>query len=160
MFIRITRSVVDSFKNAYQLFADIWAPITEALIHLGGAIILGNLWGLNGIISGGILSQIIIVLLWKPYYTFRKGLKSPLFPYYIQYVNHIAILAGIAVLLIYCSNNIFYTDQLSDSVFKECSKIIVLFLTYTIITYLLLSIFSSGMRRFTFRIYNIITHRI
>lgn len=160
MFIRITRSVVDSFKNAYQLFADIWAPITEALIHLGGAIILGNLWGLNGIISGGILSQIIIVLLWKPYYTFRKGLKSPLFPYYIQYIIHIAILAGIAILLIYCSNYLFNAEYLPDSVFKECGKIILLFFAYTIITYLLLSILTSGMRRFTFRIYNIITHRI
>ena len=86
MYIRMTRAVVDSFKNAYQLFADVWAPIAEAIINLGCSVLFGYLWGLNGVLIGSNLSLIIIVLLWKPYYTFRKGLKTSIIMYNILFI--------------------------------------------------------------------------
>lgn len=160
MFIRMSRSVVDSFKNAYQLFADVWAPVTEACLHLGGSVLFGYFWGLNGILLGGILSQILIVLLWKPYYTFRKGIKvSPLL-YYSQYVLHIAILASVAFMLLFCYSK-YCTLQIDfKHIIEIIRNIIIIFVLYLLITYILLLIMTSGMRRFTQRIINIIHHRI
>ena len=88
MYITATRSVIESFKEAYQLFADVWAPIAEAAINLSCSIWFGYLWGLNGILLGSNLSLVLIVLLWKPYYTFSQGLKAQYVKYYLQYFLH------------------------------------------------------------------------
>ena len=160
MYIRMTRSVIDSFKNAYQLFADVWAPIAEAAIHLGGGVLFGYWWGLNGIIIGGILSQVIIVLLWKPYYTFREGLKSSSFNYYIQYIVHILILTVPAVFIIQIFKHQLERPICLQNIVSIVIWIITVCLIYTIITFSIFYLFSNGMRRFTQRIHNIITHRL
>lgn len=160
MFIRMTRSVVDSFKNAYQLFSDIWAPIAEAAIHLGCSILFGYMWGLNGIILGGILSQIIIVLLWKPYYTFREGLKSSSIYYFIQYAMHIGILIGSALLVIRAFGHQLNQPVDWQRMFALISWIIIASLLYAVISFSLLYLLTNSMRRFTQRIYHIITHRL
>lgn len=160
MFIRITRSVIDSFKNAYQLFADVWAPIAEAAIHLGCSILFGYWWGLNGIILGAILSQIIIVLLWKPYYTFREGLKTSSFNYYIQYLVHIVILIIPALLIIRLFAHQLNQPANWQNILSIITWIIIVSLIYTIVTFFLFYLFSNGMRRFTQRIHIIITHRL
>lgn len=160
MFIRMTRSVIDSFKNAYQLFSDIWAPIAEAAIHLGCSILFGYKWGLNGIIFGGILSQIIIVLLWKPYYTFREGLKSSSIYYFIQYMMHICVLIGSALMVIRVFGHQLNQPVDWQRMFFLIFWIIIASLLYAVISFSILYTLTSSMRRFTRRIHNIITHRL
>lgn len=159
MFIRMSRSVVDSFKNAYQLFADVWAPIIEACLHLGGSIIFGYYWGLNGILLGGLLSQIVIVLIWKPYYTFRKGIKTSPLQYYLQYILHIGILASIAFISTNCYTKYCAIPIDFNNLFEIVYNIIIIFLLYFMITYAFLYMLTPGMRRFTKRIFNIIHNR-
>lgn len=156
MFIRMTRSVVDSFKNAYQLFGDVWSPIAEASINLGCSILFGYWWGLNGIIMGSNLSLILIVLLWKPYYTFKHGLKASWFNYYFQYIVHLVILSGAAVLAIYCMNT---TEYKIDNYLHVASNLIATIILFAIITYIILYILTPGMRQFTDRLIHL-TKRI
>jgi len=156
MFIRMTRSVVDSFKNAYQLFGDVWSPIAEACINLGCSILFGYWWGLNGIIMGSNLSLILIVLLWKPYYTFRYGLKASWFNYYFQYSIHLLILIGTAVTSIWCMKTICYqTDDYLHLALNLTATIIM----FIVITYITLYVFTSGMRLFINRLIHL-TKRI
>ena len=156
MFIRMTRSVVDSFKNAYQLFADVWSPIAEACINLGCSILFGYWWGLNGIIMGSNLSLILIVLLWKPYYTFKHGLKTSWFNYYFQYAIHLFILTGTAVISIWCMNTKNYqTDNYLDLALNLIATIIL----FMVITFILLYVLTPGMRQFTNRLIHL-TKRI
>ena len=158
LFIRLTRSVVDSFKNAFQLFADVWSPIAEAFINLGCSILFGYLWGLNGIIMGSNLSLIIIVLIWKPYYTFRNGLKSPASTYYLQYVLHLCVLLGCFWFI--RSGLSLWGDLNMEDFWFQILWLTGAFAAYIVSTYLLLFVFTDGMRRFTFRITNIITQKI
>ena len=152
MFIRMTRSVVDSFKNAYQLFGDVWSPIAEACINLGCSILFGYWWGLNGIIMGGNLSLILIVLLWRPYYTFKHGLKASWFNYYIQYSLHLLILTGTAVVSIWCMKALFYqTDDYLHLTLNLNATIIM----FIIITFILLYVLTPGMRQFTDRLHHL-----
>ncbi|MCR5246445.1 MAG: sugar transporter [Paludibacteraceae bacterium] len=152
MFIRMTRSVVDSFKNAYQLFADVWSPIAEACINLGCSILFGYWWGLNGIIMGSNLSLILIVLLWKPYYTFKHGLKASWINYYLQYFLHILILIGTAVISISCMKTTYYqTDDYLHLMLNIAATIII----FTVITFIILYVLTSGMRQFTYRLINL-----
>lgn len=159
MFIRMTRSVVDSFKNAYQLFADVWSPIAEAAINLGCSLLFGYWWGLNGILLGSNLSLILIVLLWKPYYTFREGIKASSASYYLQFTSHCAILIICALISISFSKLIFSIYSESNIVI-EVLCLTCTFLFFIVATYSTFYLLNSGMRRFTQRIINIIKHRI
>lgn len=157
MFIRISRTVIDSFREAYQLFGDIWAPIIEAILNLGGSILLGYLWGLNGILLGVNLSLILIVLLWKPYYTFRYGMRLSVIPYFIQYAIHLTILLIGAIIARFAMN------QINDGGYNFIATIIAIVIglgIYIITTYALLFFCTKGMRMFTIRIKNILTHKV
>lgn len=92
-YISLTRQVIHVYINAYGLFEDIWAPISEAVINIGMSILLGYFYGLNGILTGGVLSLFLIVFCWKPYLLYIKGLKKEFNHYIVMYMKHIAILA-------------------------------------------------------------------
>lgn len=157
MFIQISRSVIESFKDAYLLFGDVWAPVIEACINLGCSILFGYFWGLNGVLIGVNLSLIMIVLFWKPYYIFTHGMKSSVTPYYMQYVLHVIILIVGAFISKFIMRQIDYEDN-------DYSTILIVnilgFITYIIVTYIILLISTKGMRMFTTRIKNILSSRI
>jgi O-antigen/teichoic acid export membrane protein len=90
-YIAQTRGANDMFLFGYGLFNDIWAPCAEALITLAASLIGGYLFGLAGIISGSILGLLLIVGLWKPYFLFRKGFKTPLRSYWLSIFKFILI---------------------------------------------------------------------
>lgn len=151
-FIRLSRSIIDSFKDAYQLFADVWAPVVEAIINLGGSILFGYLWGLNGILLGSNLSLVLIVLLWKPYYLFRHGFKTSSAQYYTQYV-------WLILILVLCAEGCnLLIPKASENNLTQMLRLIPVFMAYASLTYILLYATSKGMRRFTVRIINLIKH--
>ena len=157
MFISISRSVIDSFREAYQLFGDIWAPVVEACLNLGGSILFGYLWGLNGVLFGVNLSLILIVLLWKPYYTFRYGMKSSVIPYFIQYALHLTVLLVGAFIAKFAMSQI---NNEGDNLIATIIAIISGLSIYIITTYVILYSCTKGMRMFTIRIKNILAHKI
>ena len=88
------------YLNAYGLFNDIWAPITEACLNIGLSILFGYFWGLNGILAGVLASLFIIHSCWKPYFLFSKGLHVPIITYIQIYARHIlaaAIATGLTL---------------------------------------------------------------
>lgn len=157
MFIQISRTVIESYKDAFQLFGDIWAPIIEASINLGGSILFGYLWGLNGVLIGVNLSLILVILIWKPYYIFRHGMRSSVIPYYVQYILHLAILIIGAVIV----KHIINLFDIAEKNILTMACFLILGLTmYTLITYAMLFCCTNGMRLFTIRVKNILTHKI
>ncbi|MFR9650375.1 MAG: sugar transporter [Rikenellaceae bacterium] len=77
-FIRGIRLTVDEYINAYGLFRDMWAPLTEAALNISCSVLLGYFYGIDGVLCGAIISLLLIVMCWKPYFLFRCGLKQPL----------------------------------------------------------------------------------
>ena len=86
------RTVVDTFISSYGLFQDIWSPVVEAVLNLGCSIGLGYFYGLHGILAGVIISQLLVIFTWKPYFLFTRGLKEPIGLYIVLYAKH--LLAG------------------------------------------------------------------
>lgn len=154
VFIQLSRSIVDSFKDAYQLFADVWAPIVESIINVGCSILFGYLWGLNGILLGSSVSLVLIVLLWKPYYLFRHGLKASCMTYYMQYALHIVLLLVCA----YISVNMINIPA-QEGIFLLIAPI-PNFLLFVVLSFVMLYLTTKGMRQFAQRIIRIITHKI
>jgi hypothetical protein len=78
LFIMQTRGVVDMFNHSYGHYADTWSAWTEGIINLAITISTAIHWGIIGILLGKIISTCVIIVIWKPYYLFSKGLKMPI----------------------------------------------------------------------------------
>lgn len=81
IYISNTRGAVDMYNHAYGLYADTWSAWTELIINICITIIFGIKYGIIGLLLGKIISTGIIVIFWKPYYLFSKGLHLP-YSYY------------------------------------------------------------------------------
>lgn len=71
------RGVVDFYNHSYGLYADTWSAWAELIINVSITILLGLRYGIIGILLGKIVSVMLIVMFWKPYYLFSSGLKLP-----------------------------------------------------------------------------------
>lgn len=146
LYLNTMRNVVDTFINAYGLFEDVWAPAVEALLNLGLSVLLGYYWGLHGILCGVIISLVLIVFIWKPYFLFRYGLKHPLRIYLGLYAKHIGILI-VCVWLMY-----YILGWISPAQIADFSAFIVYGLVLTVIFIVLLAsllyVTESGMKNF------------
>lgn len=90
-FINLMRTA-DAFLSAYGLFRDVWAPVVEASLNLGLSILLGYYFGLTGILSGVLISLIIIVNSWKPYFLYRNGFRESVWEYVWLYTKKLLLL--------------------------------------------------------------------
>lgn len=77
VFIMITRGTVDMFNTAFGLYSDTWAAWTEAILNVGITLATARYWGISGILLGKIISTFLIIIIWKPYYLFSRGLRIP-----------------------------------------------------------------------------------
>lgn len=93
LYINLSRYTIDAFMDAYGLYRDIWAPVTEAFINISMSVLLGYYFGLNGILSGVLISLVIIVLGWKPYFLFSTHLPGFFKTYHLLYLRQLAVCA-------------------------------------------------------------------
>lgn len=152
-FLTVLRGVTDQFLFGYGLFYDIWAPAVESVIFIGTAMICGSLWGLSGVLCGPLISTIIIVYLWKPYFLYSKGFKKSFWQYIILFITHLC-----PILIAYiCSNilsNLLYTETILSSSWSNWILGSILFTTLmTIISIILLYTISSSIRSFIHRFF-------
>lgn len=114
LYIQLFRLAAESFSYAYGLYGDIWAPIIEAILNIGLSIWGGHLYGLNGILAGAILSQIIIVVIWKPYYLFHKKMHGYGLKYIIMYFKHLMLFISVILSLYIIVNAIDFSFECPD----------------------------------------------
>ena len=82
LFLGTSRLCTEQFLGAYGLFSDVWAPLVEATLFVLCSILFGSLWGLKGILLGPIVSTVLVVHLWKPFFLFTRGFKLKVINYY------------------------------------------------------------------------------
>lgn len=154
--ISMTRITVDNYISAFGLYKDIWAPITEASLNIGLSIILGYLYGLNGIISGIILSQVIIVLIWKPYFLFKEGIQMKVRYYFIP-VSYRYLISIILFMTLNFLFEILHLTQISDTKGFIINCVIISITSFIIIG-LSFYILFEGVRSFVTRVINLQRH--
>ncbi len=153
-FILQIRQPVDSFKQAYGLYADIWAPLVQSVLNLLFSVIFILKLGVIGVFIGTILSQIIIVLVWRPYYLFSKGFNIRIREYWIGFTWHF--------LYIILSGTIFYflcellSAEKSANIFILAFKVLKFGMIFTTIYFLILISLSRGFKDLANRIKNYI----
>lgn len=152
----IIRNVTDQYKEGCGLFADVWAPIVESIISIMISISLGYIWGLKGVLLGGIISTIIVVYGWQPYYLFTEGLFVPYRNYIFNFVKN-----SLVLLCCYIAS-----DRVTRCISIACDKSWMVWVLYaicvvtifSIISFILMLIFLPGMRAFVKRILSRINH--
>lgn len=97
LYIQLFRVTVESFIEACGLYSDIWAPVAESLLNIGLSVLFGSLWGLNGILAGVLVSLLVIVVCWKPYFMLSRTSFGSLGLYLGLYARHLAAFAVAAV---------------------------------------------------------------
>lgn len=149
-YIQNSRTSVDIFKDAYGLFQDVWAPIAESVLCLGLAVLGGHFWGLNGILGGFIIGEILIVKIWKPIFLFRCGLQQPFRKYLWLNVKHLS--AGLLVLAVMDFVVRFIPIDPSASFGMFFLYAIIVFIACALLLFVLLFAIERGMRDFVKRI--------
>lgn len=156
--ITMTRTTVDSYISALGLFSDIWSPIAEAVINISLSILLGYYFGLKGIIVGISISLLLLILIWKPYFLFKKGLKiNPL-----RYFSRITIRYTLIGLLFILTENLFKIIQLNtiENIKDLVYKGTIIFVCNLICTFLIFIILLPGLRDFMQRCIGLIKQKV
>ena len=156
--ISMTRTTVDNYLNAYGLYKDIWAPLAEAGLNICFSILLGYFWGLNGIIIGILISQIVIISIWIPFFLFRDGFHINATKYFKPIFYRYSI-ATILFIFSYYAFKPLHLDGTSTLKTFIINTIIV-GITNLIIGSLLFYICFSGTKDFVSRIKNIISKKL
>lgn len=155
IFISYTRGGVMQFIYGYGLFYDIWASIAEIIINLSIAIICGSIYGLKGVLLGGITSQILIVGIWKPYFLFKKAFHENILVYWANWIKFLFVILFPWISISYFTQEFNIIEP--NSFINWILYAIIITSLYSISSYLLMYITSQGMRRFTKRFINKIT---
>lgn len=86
-FLGMLRGINESFIGGFGLFADVWAPLAESAVFLLIAIGLGAIWGLLGVVLAPLISTIIFIYIWKPYWLFSRGMKRSVWQYWYLFLR-------------------------------------------------------------------------
>ena len=110
LLINIFRTIVEVFKETSGFFDDIQAPILEAIINLVFSIILGIKYGLDGIIIGTIISNILVIMIYKPILVFKRCFDKGVKEYIKIYGNYLILLIISLILLNIATKPFIRTD--------------------------------------------------
>lgn len=155
VFIGQTRIVVMGFLNGYGLFKDTWSPITEAILNIGTAILLGNYMGMEGVLLGTTVSLFFMICLWKPYFLYKEGFQMPINSYWINTSIYFIISISVWFLLDCLLIPYFNINQIS-SFTDLILNILILIPIYIILTWIGYFYLSKGMKDFSIRLLHVI----
>lgn len=127
----------ETFKQAYGLYDDVWAPIAKGIINLGISIILVQKMGISGLLLGTFVGVLAIEGAWRPYYVFKFGFKDS----HWEYIRGVGKLIITFVVALFILNNLFgWVDIASTNFFGWILKTIWISsataITYGLLLYL------------------------
>src|SRR5690606_11633752 len=114
-FMLQVRQPIDSFKQAYGLYDDIWSPVVQSIINLVFSIVFVLKYGVLGVFIGTMISQLIVVMLWRPYYVFKYGFKINHWIYWKGFGLHLVYFSAAFVIYYFIAKHFNFTS--SSSIF-------------------------------------------
>lgn len=139
---KIIKQPIDKFKEAFGIFWDKQAPFIEALINLSISIVLAMRFGVLGVVIGTVVSNIIIIAIWKPYVTFKYGFKER----FIEYIKLNIPLVLVAMMSVFSLN--FVTNYIAISINNGWLDLMVTAVIYGGLAVIINSIFFALYKPF------------
>jgi len=132
LYIMINRIFIDNFKSGYGIYWDKGAPIAEGIINILLSVVLAYRVGIIGVFIGTLVSNIVIIILWKPYVLFKYGFKLKPTTYYILFIK-MTFTSLISWVLSYMTVNFIFS-------FINIEILFIDFIVKGIISFLIVSI--------------------
>lgn len=155
--IYITRLTVDHYINGYGIFKDVWAPMAEGAINIGAALGFGYLIGYEGVILGSVLSQAIIICIWKPILLFREGLKLSVWIYFRRVIFRYAVVVVDVIALTWLFDIIL--PHRFSNYFAFGGYALMVLAIVAVLLFGEFLCFSQGTRDFFVRIWGVLHHK-
>lgn len=155
--ITMNRTTVDSFLYGHGLFRDIWAPAVEGVAMLVFSYVLGSFLGIEGVLLGVIISQTLIVGLWKPFFLFTQGFMDSAWDYFIPYAKRCLLLSASAVGYYYFFK--LYDYGTIDTYLAWGVMAVVVTLIIASTQFCVFYIYSDGMKSFVRRMSGVMKHK-
>lgn len=153
LFLQMVRGVNDQFINGFGLFYDIWAPVTESVLYLLFSLVLGSIYGLPGVLAGPLVSTLLIVYGWKPYFLFSRGFNLPV-PMYIRVVGKNLFAAFLSIIISFSIySHILQILPVEDSWASWIANAFFFTCILCIVSIMSFGLFSSGFRVFCKQLY-------
>jgi len=76
LFLHINRIIIDVFKNNFGIFEDVYNPLFEAALNFSVSLALVKPFGINGVLIGTVLSNLVVVYYFKPLILYKKGFEK------------------------------------------------------------------------------------
>ncbi|WP_341495779.1 hypothetical protein WAX87_11280 [Photobacterium damselae subsp. damselae] len=128
IFFSFFRISMDLIKESSGYFKDIHLPIIEGLTNLILSLVLVNYYGLTGVIVGTILSNILIILIWKPIIVFKHVLNISINEYIKNLIKYIVIFSIVMSVFKYIKGLYIIDDFFDICLFIPISIFIPLFI--------------------------------
>ncbi|WP_411895055.1 lipopolysaccharide biosynthesis protein [Winogradskyella sp. A2] len=157
-FILQVRQPVDSYIQAYGLYSDIWAPVVQSSINLVFSIVFVKMYGVIGVFIGTIISQVSIVMLWRPYFLFSSGFRSSILKYISGFFSHLLYLL-ISYLIFYCIFD-WFNNKPSSNLFLLILSLFKNGVVFSGIYFTVLIVLSNGFKDLFKRVKNLIKEKI
>ena len=122
---------------------------TELIINLTVTLLLAPFYGIAGILIGKIISFFFISVFWKPYYLFTQGFHISVRIYWKGMTPFYIIFSIFTFLALWLKNLII--DTHTDSFYSLVVYGVALFIPLLVVFFLLLFIFTNGMKYFVAR---------
>jgi O-antigen/teichoic acid export membrane protein len=146
IFIMQSRGVVDIFNHSYGLYADTWSAWAEGIINVTVTILAASQWGIIGILLGKIVSICFIVVLWKPYYLFTKGIKMSIRIYWAGTLRYYAAFI-LSFLSMHFIANLFPLTP-SENIQQLLTYGISTVIPFTLVYFFIIFFAAQGMKDF------------
>lgn len=143
-FILQVRTPVDTYIQAFGLYGDVWAPLVQSSINLIFSITLVLKFGVIGIFLGTIISQVVIIMIWRPYHLFWKGFKLKQLVYWQGFTGHLLYFA-LSLGAFYAIFK-FLPHEPSTNLFHLIFTLMQMGLLFSLLYFIILLIFSKGFR--------------
>ena len=156
MFIRQVRNTTDMFIAGHGLFRDVWAPITEMSLSVIIAVVGGIIWGLEGVLLGPLVSLIIIVGIWKPYFLFTHGIKESVWTYWFNFARYMLCFAAAFAI---CQFTVIATLTINPAsgFLSWIIYALIIGITFLLVYSILLYMFSAGFSDILSRLTSMLT---
>lgn len=136
-FFLISRSAVDIFKVSYGYMSDIHLPLIEGVANLIISLILIKYMGINGVIIGTIFSNVVIIMIVRPYYLYKYGFKLDLNTflkdYFLSWVPAIIAVFFCFIFVSYAKTYPIEVEGVMSLLFKCCVFTVIIGVPCTIL---------------------------
>lgn len=144
LFFDIIKWPTELVKYKYSYFKDIYNPIIEVILNIGLSIALVKVYGINGVILGTVIVNIVSNVIIKPIIVFRYCLSVSMFLFFRQLASSVLEMSCIILIVNYILSFFVKIDlYVGKSWYGFIESLTIFIFLYLIVWFCVIKVFKS-----------------